>query len=128
MPRLDLYQFGQLRVQVRVNEEPIWVGRGSDCQISLNDPEISRRHAQISWRDGHWEIRNEGRNGTRLNARLLEGPAALQFGDRIYLGAHAIVFQAEDAPVLDLSDTFTATTDLAPTIAAVVPPRQPKTD
>ena len=100
MPRLDVYTDLELILQVKIREAPLWIGRGSSCGISLNDPFVSRHHAQVRPITGGWEIASSGRNGTRLNTEPLTAPAALRFGDRIYIGKHALIFQADDAPVL----------------------------
>jgi len=92
MPRLDVYQNSDLKFQVQVKDEPFWIGRGSDCLVSLTDPLVSHRHAHLAPSAEGWEIRNEGRNGTRLNDKPLGGTARLNFGDRIYIGPYAIVF------------------------------------
>jgi hypothetical protein len=44
--------------------QAITVGRHPACDIVLDDARVSKRHAQIYFRDGHWRIRDLGtRNG-----------------------------------------------------------------
>ena len=100
MPRLDIYHNFKLLLQVQLNQDGLSIGRGKDCQVSLNDPEISRCHARIGRNGDAWEIRNEGRNGTRLNGSPVTTPTPLSFGDRLYLGRHAVVFQDDAAPAI----------------------------
>jgi len=112
MPRLDVYLDSDLVFQIQMKDEAFWIGRGSDCLVSLNDPQVSHRHAHLSPGGEGWQIRNEGRNGTRLNANQLTDRAPLKYGDRIYIGKYAMVFQNSDAPALraDL-DTPTSTSN-----------------
>ena len=116
MPRFDIYKNGLLLLQAKfADDEFVWIGRGGDCQISLNDIEISRKHVVIHRTGEAWEIRNEGRNGTRLNSERLQEPASLHYGDRIYLGNHALVFQSDEAPVLKQGASLAEATKTVPT-------------
>ena len=50
-------------------QEELLVGRHTDCDIVLEDPTVSRRHARLRFRDGAWVLQDlESRNGTRVNA------------------------------------------------------------
>jgi pSer/pThr/pTyr-binding forkhead associated (FHA) protein len=116
MPRLDVYCNSSLLLQVKLKEEPVWIGRGTTCDISLNDAGVSRRHAEIRPTAGGWEIENVGRNGTRLNAEVLSKPVPLNFGDRIYIANHALVFQSDDAPAISRNDNIMAHTQSWPAL------------
>jgi predicted component of type VI protein secretion system len=62
------------------------VGRHPDCDIVLDDRQVSRLHARIAWRDDHYEIEDLGsKNGTHLNGRDLIGPQPLHDGDEIQI-------------------------------------------
>jgi pSer/pThr/pTyr-binding forkhead associated (FHA) protein len=100
MPRLDIYHNFKLLLQVQLSQDVLSIGRGKDCQVSLNDPEISRCHALICRNGETWEVQNQGRNGTRLNGSPVNHPTALNFGDRLYIGRHAVVFQDDAAPAI----------------------------
>ena len=100
MPRLDIYHNFKLLLQVQLKEDLLSIGRGKDCQVSLNDPEISRCHALIGRNGDAWEIQNKGRNGTRLNGSPVNKPTVLNFGDRLYIGRHAVVFQDDSAAAI----------------------------
>jgi hypothetical protein len=75
------------------------LGRGQECQVTLEDPLVSRRHAQIRVRaDGSAEVEDLGsRNGVRINGKRIDGTAALSHGDRIRLGTQELVFVCGDA-------------------------------
>ena len=51
------------------------VGRSSDNDVVVNDPTVSRRHAQISWQAGSWLWQNAGQAPT-----FLAGQPVAQFG------------------------------------------------
>lgn len=69
------------------------IGRSPDCQITIEDPLISRRHARIAIRDDHAIVHDLGsRNGVRVNGRLIKGEQALKEGDRLRIGTQELVF------------------------------------
>jgi hypothetical protein len=69
------------------------IGRSSDCHITIEDPLISRRHAQVVLRDDAAYVVDLGsRNGVRVNGRLVKGEQLLKDGDRIRLGTQELVF------------------------------------
>lgn len=67
--------------------ERVVVGRSPDCDLVLDDPRVSKRHAALSRRDGRWWIEDLGStNGTVVDGRPLHAPTALTPGGRIELG------------------------------------------
>jgi pSer/pThr/pTyr-binding forkhead associated (FHA) protein len=62
----------------------------------LDDPNVSRTHAEIRPRGGSWVLSDLGStNGSRLNGRRLDGPEVLKPGDEIELGTSQIRFELE---------------------------------
>lgn len=62
------------------------VGRLDSCDVVLDDPLVSRHHAQLRFRDGRWILRDLGStNGTFLNG-LRIGRCQLRAGDRLDFG------------------------------------------
>lgn len=63
------------------------IGRSSGCEIVIQHPMVSRLHAELFWRDDHWELVSRGRYGTYLDGDPVEsiavGPKAnlFQFGE-----------------------------------------------
>jgi RsiW-degrading membrane proteinase PrsW (M82 family) len=51
------------------------VGRSSDNDVVVNDPTVSRRHAQVSWEAGGWVWQNAGQAPT-----FLSGQPVARFG------------------------------------------------
>ena len=72
------------------------IGRGRQADVVLNDPNVSRQHAEIRPRGGSWVITDLGStNGSQLNGRRIEGTEVLRPGDEIELGASVITFTLE---------------------------------
>lgn len=69
------------------------LGRSQSCDLPVPSPEASRRHAEVSCRDGVWVVRDLGStNGTQLNGATVAGEQVLRPGDRIGIGACTITF------------------------------------
>ena len=72
------------------------IGRSRQCDVMLDDPNVSRTHAEIRPRGGSWVLSDLGStNGSRLNGRRLEGSEVLKPGDEIELGTSRIRFELE---------------------------------
>jgi len=80
------------------------IGRNPDCDIVLDDRQVSRLHARIIWRDDHYEIEDLGsKNGTHLNGRDVVGALPLRDGDEIQIALRyklAFVDAGATAPLL----------------------------
>jgi general secretion pathway protein E len=78
---------------IKVDEEPISIGRHPDNAICLHDEKLSRFHCVVE-RDpggGGYRLRDLGsRNGTRLNEEKVE-QAPISHGDMIRFGDHEFV-------------------------------------
>jgi len=62
------------------------IGRDDGCEIHLDDPMISRRHAEVSYDEGLWWIRDLGsRNGTQLDGhRVTRAPLPARCEIKLY--------------------------------------------
>jgi pSer/pThr/pTyr-binding forkhead associated (FHA) protein len=68
------------------------IGRSPDCPVFLDDVTVSRKHAVVRERDGHWTIEDQGSlNGTFVNRRRVES-AELSDGDEIQIGKYRLTF------------------------------------
>lgn len=66
------------------------VGRSRDSDVVLADPEVSRRHAVLRFRDGKWILEDlRSRNGTAVNG-IRVGRCELRPGDRLVIGANEL--------------------------------------
>lgn len=66
------------------------IGRGKDCDVFLNLPTVSRKHAELHFADGKWRIRNFSSNGVYVNSRRYDGEKILKSGDVLDIGGAKI--------------------------------------
>ena len=70
------------------------IGRSPDCAVFLDDVTVSRKHAVLVERDGHWFVEDQGSlNGTFLNRHRIE-QAPLADDDEVQVGKYRLVFLA----------------------------------
>jgi FHA domain-containing protein len=73
----------------------VLIGRSRDCDITLEDPNASRRHAELRQEDGSWIVTDLGStNGVKVNGRRVQ-EAVLQPGDELALGLARLRFELE---------------------------------
>jgi pSer/pThr/pTyr-binding forkhead associated (FHA) protein len=72
------------------------VGRAEGPGVILvADPQVSRRHARITFEGGHFVYRDLGpMNPTRREGRTLPNPYILRDGDRLRVGRAELIFRA----------------------------------
>lgn len=69
------------------------IGRGLDNDIVIDDPRVSRHHAEVRWQAGRYSLFDMGStNGTFLNDMQVS-EAQLSVGDRVSLGGLELMFQ-----------------------------------
>ena len=96
--------------EVHVGNETIKIGRDSSNHIHLENPAVSRFHAEI-YRQGFpffVEDKNST-NGVSVNDVLINWKVGIKEGDRITIGKHTLVFREdpndfEDKKKVSLSD------------------------
>ena len=67
------------------------IGRHAGCDVVLNLPTVSRRHARLVFRDGAWILRDlESKNGTLVND-VRVGRCRLRPGDRLVIGGQPMI-------------------------------------
>ncbi|MDP9150868.1 MAG: FHA domain-containing protein [Myxococcota bacterium] len=78
------------------------IGRSVECNLTIEDPLMSRQHARIVVDAAGGRVEDLGsRNGVRVNGVVVRGPTALSDGDRVRLGTQDLVFcriEVGDAP------------------------------
>jgi DNA-binding NtrC family response regulator len=84
--------------------ETVRLGRYRTNTIVLNDPHVSRYHAEIYPANGGWIIRNcSETNGTRLNGEAISAPTPLHHDQEIRIGDCRLRFRiaGQGIPVTD---------------------------
>lgn len=67
---------------------------GNKCQVVLNDPRVSKEHANIRLEHGQFILRDlASSNGTYWNDRRVGQPVPLADGDRVRIGQTELVFK-----------------------------------
>ena len=78
-----------------LQEEPVIVGRSRGCTLLLTEPNASKEHLQIEWKDGAWVLSDlESSFGTRVNGNPVQS-APLAPLDRIAIGDTVIIFESD---------------------------------
>ncbi len=78
------------------------IGRSSRCQLSIDDPLVSRRHATVCVTDCGVSLSDLGsRNGVLVNGQRISDAVSLKVGDRISVGGQELLLLGEPAQVGD---------------------------
>jgi hypothetical protein len=73
----------------------VLIGRSRDCDVTLDDPNVSRRHAELRREGGRWVVSDLGStNGVKVNGRRVNDHP-LSPGDEIVLGLEHLTFEME---------------------------------
>ena len=82
--------------RMAVGEGGATVGRSRQCDIVVDDANVSRRHAELRPRGGSWVLTDLGStNGSRVNGRTVSGPTVVKAGDDIELGTAVMRFELD---------------------------------
>lgn len=74
---------------------PTVIGRSREADVVVDDPNVSRRHAQVRREGDAWVMRDMGStNGVKVNGRRVE-EAVLAPGDELTIGKSRLVFEVE---------------------------------
>jgi predicted component of type VI protein secretion system len=79
-----------------LEDDQIDIGRDSTNGIVINDAEISRRHARLTFQGGKYVLEDLGStNGTFVNGQRLAGPRVLKSGEVVSFGEQIVmIFEA----------------------------------
>ena len=87
-----------------MGEGEFLIGRSPSCQLSLDDPLVSRRHALLIVSSAEVSTEDLGsRNGVLVNGQRINGRQTLRIGDRILIGAQEMTLlesKSEEQPGL----------------------------
>src|SRR5512138_1927451 len=94
------------------------IGRDSTTEIVINDAEVSRRHARLTFQGGKYVLEDLGStNGTFVNGQRLAGPRVLKTGEVISFGEQIVL-------VFESVSSDPGATMVSPRAAAAVPAAQ----
>jgi diguanylate cyclase (GGDEF)-like protein len=97
---LILYSGNDLGRRYALDGERMLIGRAPDCEVHIDSPGLSRRHAELQVEGDTVLLRDLGSaNGTRVNDARVELPTMLKDGDLIRLGK--VVLRYYDRQSLD---------------------------
>ena len=93
MPKLTLL-LGRRTMQVYdFKQASIVVGRDDGADVLIDNPSVSRRHAEIRLGDEGWVVEDLGSsNGTFVRGSKIDGPQSIGLGEEIGFGKFSIVF------------------------------------
>ena len=90
------------------------VGRAPDNDWVIEDPSISRIHAQFQWQPNGVTLKDLGsRNGTSLNGIMIRDEVAVKPGDKVMLGSVplSVAAQGQASVLIDSDEAATSITN-----------------
>jgi len=90
------------------------IGRGEDCEVTVDDGHVSRRHVHVSFSDGRWHIRDlNSSNGVFVDGERVE-TASIDQAMSLKLGA--------EGPIVTLEADASMTAATKRPMSATLPP------
>ena len=90
------YRLGDGEKKLDLAEGKLTVGRSRDCDVSIQEPSISRKHVFLTVGGGRILLQDLGSsNGTFTNSQQVKGEAELRHGDVLRLGDAELVVEIE---------------------------------
>jgi FHA domain-containing protein len=72
------------------------LGRSRQCDVVVDDQNVSRTHAELRPRGGSWVLTDLGStNGSSVNGRRIDAPTVVKPGDEIELGTATMRFELQ---------------------------------
>ncbi len=77
-----------------LHQDATTLGRSAENDVSIPDGTISRHHARLSFKKGHWLLEDLGSsNGSFVNGQRVTSPKTLNHGDEVRLGDDVLTFE-----------------------------------
>jgi pSer/pThr/pTyr-binding forkhead associated (FHA) protein len=93
--------------------DQLTIGRDATNDVTINDAEISRRHARLTFQGGKYVLEDLGStNGTFVNGQRLAGPRVLKAGEVVSFGEQIVL-------VYEVTTIDAGATMVSPRAAAV---------
>jgi pSer/pThr/pTyr-binding forkhead associated (FHA) protein len=90
------------RYELAEDASELTLGRSPECDITLNDHNVSRRHCLIK-RDWHGFTAQDlgSKNGVILNGKVIQGAQLIKDGDELQIGGVKLIFIDPPSRLLD---------------------------
>src|SRR5437867_13294751 len=99
MTRLTYYDFDKIEKTLDLSDEPVLIGRSTECQIRTEDAVVSRRHARIILDGGDYWIEDLGSlSGVYVGAEKITR-AKMVPGEPAVMGSLVVYVVADPAEV-----------------------------
>ena len=109
--------------------DQLTIGRDSANEITINDAEISRRHARLTFQGGKYVLEDLGStNGTFVNGQRLAGPRVLKPGEVVSFGEQIILVFEVTSFNPDATVVSPRAAPVPSTPRPVMPPPPPPTE
>ena len=80
---------------IELSEGKFVIGRAASCQLSLDDPLVSRHHAQLTVENEQVTVEDLGsRNGVKVNGELINARYLVKDKDQILIGGQELKYMA----------------------------------
>jgi hypothetical protein len=90
---LARYRLRFLLQEIDLHRGITLIGRSPDCQVTIEDPLVSRQHARVVIDDDGPRVEDlKSRNGVKVNGQPVKEHAAIKDGDRLRIGTQELVF------------------------------------
>ena len=109
-PALIVLSWLDINISFSSTELPVFLGRDTSAQFVVQDPRVSRKHAQIEWRDGKFYLEDISSYGTWVRFADSSITIALRRQECVLLqdGEMALGASFEDFTVPTVSFSFSA--------------------
>lgn len=93
-PRLVVQQGPERGRSFAIPPTGLLVGRAGECDVTLDDVQVSRRHARFYWHGSRLLVEDlNSANGTVVNGRLISSPQPLSERDIVSIGGSDFIVQ-----------------------------------
>jgi pSer/pThr/pTyr-binding forkhead associated (FHA) protein len=90
-----------------VPRDGLVIGRDGECDIVVDDPGVSRRHAVVRPGRGGFVVADESANGTFVNGKRMTGAHGLKHGDVLGIGTEEFRIDVDASPYATAHETPT---------------------
>ncbi|RKZ14457.1 hypothetical protein DRQ50_08950, partial [bacterium] len=114
-------KIGDELIRYELRDRRVVLGRAATCDLTLPDPSISRRHAEILCENGSCILNDLGSsNGTMLNGIPLTKPTTLNADDKVTLAAIDLILVTDGTATSPPPDPELTLTELRQTTGAEI--------